>query len=270
MSVQTAAAAAEPPPAAAEPPAFKLLHRNIILQDRRRQEPINPAALVRGDVAQLSDGRIMARWSGGSFPWSEDHDVSRPLTQPGSTAEERIDAELSRAGDTGYGHLELTESDIVAEVRKFRATFPELAQAIGVDEPDPPSSSWLFAPGKIRIPMTRSGEPPPDWRSYLERHLAGDWGLDGAFLGDPLSLDQVWTIDHQLPAVQNRMAIDRRTGVVRSRHELPPEQQAQARGRDKVWKLLKRTIGLAIVTSLDSHRTVVSYEPIDPPPVWNR
>jgi hypothetical protein len=214
--------------AALAEPTVTIMHRDVILSNRRDKEPLS--SVQRGDVA-LVDGRLIARamcWtSAGPMAayrfWDENENVARTPRLAALDWETLVNERLnSTAGAWGWHTLAPVEQ---SELDRFTIAWPSVANFLGVrPEQDRPK---LFDVGPVQYPRFATKKPseygfPPDvLRNWVfNRHQAGDFGSIGEFGEIELTAPVAWTLWLQDQAVRNSAAIVSKAGGVISRFEL--------------------------------------------------
>jgi hypothetical protein len=178
-------------------------------------------------LADLSDGRRVARKT---LPgqhgnpilvyWLIDHPGKGPVALNSSKDElhdlhEALDRFRSNPRN-GTGLIAKTPIELEAE--RFCKEYPHIGYKLGLTDV---KAARAFDVGEVwRTGVyDRAVAGDLDFRAYLDRHGAGDFGVNGR-LGDvpPLTEEQVWTIGLQSQAIRNAEAIRSKLGVVRSEY----------------------------------------------------
>lgn len=214
-----------PAPAA---PGFEIVHTNILLTSSADRYSLF------GDVARLSDGRHIARFSyagcdgttlWGYGDWSEDQDVT--ISRYGATDW----AHRLRALATRIDAVPLQPCEKALEYQRMLAQFPVLAQSESVRAEFGAAAvpkTQLFPPGSVNYPLQirgGGGWAPAWWRRYAELHCAGEWGVHSRFVAAQWTPDELWSRGELPMHVQNSIAIATRTGAIVSRFKLEPVDQ---------------------------------------------
>jgi hypothetical protein len=224
----------KPAPEPTEPTgAFQILHRGIVLCDTRQEgtRHANPHGYIyKGDVARLSDGRLMARWAytepGHEMVWyalwaGPRVDPTTVLPQPPRNPRNVIkDTLTSWQGDVNI--LEVTREP--KDRQEFRGRFPTVAEAIGLGPWEPPKGR-RFDPGAVRWKKGRLGHE--EIQRYIDDHCAGHWGLAGQF-ATPFSVwpdEEAFTLHEKPDYIRSSLAVHEGRGVVLSRWILPDALQ---------------------------------------------
>jgi hypothetical protein len=180
------------------------------------------------ELADLSDGRRVARQT---LPgqhgkpvllyWLVDPDPGKAPVALGSYKDETHD--LIEALDRSRSHPKngtglLTKTPLEAEIAKFRAPWPEIANHLGFNEI---KVERLFDVGELWRTMAHDNGVALnlDFRAYLDAHGAGSWGVNGR-LEDvpPLTAEQTWTIGLCSQDLKNTEVIRSGLGVIRSEY----------------------------------------------------
>jgi hypothetical protein len=204
------------------PTPFKLLHKDVLLNDAPRGSQVSSAKLC--DVAQLSSGKRYSRWSErGVFHYQlflEDPRFQATETLSGTDWSKRFGDEIENIRiRSRLRSLEMT--GIMAGIARFRDTFgAALADHLGLERDRPTA---LFDTGSCSVGIDQPhGLLGMDAWTYIDRHASGDFGELGHFDPRPLSEEEQFLVGI-LPTIerQNSAAILTGNGVVRSSFLLP-------------------------------------------------
>jgi hypothetical protein len=228
-------------PDAPTAPQFAIIERGVVLSDRRKakRDPQRYSKPVVGDVARLSDGRLIARFvragSDGTplwqyIPYDPEVDVSTVYLPAPTDWGERL---RSKTEQIRGGHHTLLERNEVLEVQRFRREFPSIAALPGLsgqlEAVVPYQSSRLFEPGSVLYPIATEGVSfnTEWWRHWVELHASGDWGVHGHHVDKRYTDEDLWTRDEMAQNVQNSIACGTRSGACLSRWILGEEAQVR-------------------------------------------
>jgi hypothetical protein len=207
---------------------FKIVKENIILEDHRAGGPWGRKMPVFGSVAQLDDGRLIARYrttsvSGeptwGTRPYDPQEDPTLcSCLPPAIDWVAWIDRNLERP--PGWNVLDLRDDETL-ECERFLAAWPRIAFKLGIGQATPPAT--LFDVGVVQVP--RLAIDPVLFRQLVNAHAStGGHGAYGRHQDTPEPTEsQMWTLDEQSPAIVNLVSIRTRSGVVRSRFRMSAE-----------------------------------------------
>jgi hypothetical protein len=228
---------------------MRILKTGVVLYNPRDKEPM--ARGPAGDVAELADGRLACRWpvrlddgrvafGCRDYQLGEDPTVYRGGNNPRDWSAE-IKAELQRVAGC-YRDLEPRREPVEEERQRVRARYPNVWREMGI-EPPPQPTPTLFPVGRVMVPMPvmlglhpvpckAPGVPSAkaaaliSWHDLVERHAAGDWGLNGQWNdATPIDDDQMFLLAAQPIETQSHAAIRLGSGAVQSRYVLPDDVQ---------------------------------------------
>jgi hypothetical protein len=199
---------------------FILKERNIVLH--RGDPNKNRLGIISGDVAQLADGRLWARWMSPNavlptvreYTEGEDPEkVPRPaMTDPWTWQRERFE-------QFNGGFHKWNRSADPNEKKRFAEQWPEVAAFLGVM---PSEEHWTVELGDVYYPRRFER---PRWAEYADRHAVGNLGLYGEIPHEAVDASAAWIISLQPAPIQARHALDTGRGVIRSRWVLPKAAQ---------------------------------------------
>jgi hypothetical protein len=215
----------EPPRPVPAPRAWRLIHSNIVLSDRR-DKGYNR---IFGDVAELSDGRLVCRYlmfgrDGTPIticsPWSPDDKLEAPRP-PG------IDwgGNIRQTIESGPRHHQLAPPDAL-ELERFKAAWPVLASRLGIEADPGPKKIFEAGPTFYPVASDSVSFNPAWWRSKVDRHCSGDFGAYGVWSAVDLTNDVIWSVFEAGIEAQNIVAIATQSAAVRSRFLLDEQDQA--------------------------------------------
>lgn len=218
-----------------ETPKFEIVYRDILLATANRGQP--NAKTITGDVARLSDGRMVSRVRGVDadgetiFGFDEfnpdpnvrgDHGVM-PYQNAAALNQE---LEILRCGPR-VATLNPTEER--QEFARLKAEYPFLWKRLKLDED---FAQPIFATGEVSYPQLPK---PPftfalDWvRECVDRHASGDFGANGLADTSTLTEEERWLSSSLPRARANVAAAQLRTGVVVSDYLLSDAAQVEWR-----------------------------------------
>lgn len=212
-----------------EPIPFKIVYSNVILARTRIGD--SAPGLVYGDVAQLSDGRLMARVAGkdidGETIYAYEEWAADANARTDFAAAPRRDAQYFGHALTELGYAgTISQTDLRTELTRFGKEYPQLLALLDLEREHPAPK---FDPGICSCP-TRTNAP--FWfdmgrsRHILDQYASGDWGNWG--VGDfSMTEEEAWLTNSLPRARANVVAILRRSGVVKAQYPLQPHLQAQ-------------------------------------------
>jgi len=216
--------------AIADPPAgcFQILHTDVVLAPAGRSD--GAKAAVRGDIARLSNGDLMARrrveaenrstiFAFQRWAWGKE---VTPASFPAPLDWGAMLAHELRQHGLDYTSLPTVLED--AGLAEFRARHPAVAERLAIDPPADPFR--VFSPGRTfwcpRKPLDFD-----TWREHVDEHTSGDFGLNGRYEDVDLTDDFLWTCHERAQAVQNSAAIAQGVGAVISRYPISGALQDQ-------------------------------------------
>ena len=229
-------------PATTTPATFEILDRGITIVPAAPEQ-----RAVVGDVARLSDGRLLARSTEEKFAfcsatgrrrrdgelhtyWSFDFDPKVPrrviATGPPDLAPGMAATMERLAARSPLGIVGATAED--AEFAEFTGKYPRIAALLKIPSGrEPPlRSRHGTMPGVVSSPDRRCGVSP-EWASALVSHISGDYGRIGRHDPTPLTQEEKWLLGLLPRARLNDAAIESGNGSVTSEFVLPNDLQQQ-------------------------------------------
>jgi hypothetical protein len=210
-----------------ERPQFRVIYEGIVLS--RSNVGDKASATVVGSVAQLSDGRLMARVEGkdidGAAIYAYEEWEQDPNRRTDFAAQPRRDASGFRHALEALGRTEmLRPTALRLEIDRFKREYPELTVMLGLERHNPPP---LFDPGQVCAPTNPNAPFLVDLgrsRALLDRFMSCDFGIYGCDISPPTA-EEIW-LDSSLPTPRrNVVALHKRSGLVRGHYELPEHLQ---------------------------------------------
>jgi hypothetical protein len=200
---------------------FAILEDSAILKTETNSSDPDKKRFTCGSVAQLSDGRLMARST-------TSDSAGNPLYHYGDWDDEKKQSDHTDSRDPirdldrtiaafahRFGTHVLDLNPPPSEAERFIIQWPEIGPTIvsklGLKLPKRPV--FLFSPGHVEYP--KAGVDP---REFFERHVTGDHGDQGKCDPTPLSAEEQFLIGLLPIARQNDHAIQSGRGLVRSRY----------------------------------------------------
>jgi hypothetical protein len=221
-----------PEPGPLIPGPFEVLQRGIVIA-----YPHGRGHQLRGDVARLSTGALVCRYSvpaidGGSIPtvdrWHPDDNVQRVQRPRGRdwVAWARSKKQTLAAGEIGP-RPDASPEDLV----RFKALFPSVARRLGIDTT--PLISRVFELGAISV---RGDLGWQFWHDTLDRHsAAADFGTYGKLADCPESTEEtMWVLASSSVVIQNAAAIKLQAGAVQSLYRVGAEHAHMLKRPDQV------------------------------------
>lgn len=205
--------------------SFELLSENTALSSRRSSTDPTKIHHIRGDLARLSDGRLMSRTR--SVDKAGNQLLSYGLYDPDQN---RVEigaapdpvAALDRIAD----HLEQKQGLLTLSHRpepgpedRFIADYGPLGAAIleKLNLAPQVMPTFLFGPGLTRYPNQGIAGGAARVRELFFRHAVGNYG-DSQFNATPLTIEERWCLGMLTAARQSDHAIQTGRGIVRSLH----------------------------------------------------
>jgi hypothetical protein len=230
---------------------FILKERSIVLH---KSDPNKDRSFqISGDVAQLADGRLFARFElpgeGGPVigcrEWNPGEDP-RKVPRPG--VHDDWAWQRQRWESFIGGWMRWNRSGEPDERARFAAAWPTISSFLGVA---PEQEHWEVETGDTYYPRNLS---VPRWRDFIDRHSSGLLGLYGEIPADPVDHSTAWTITLQPPAIRARHALDTGLGVIRSRW-IPADQSPFP--KPEYLTTAKWSIDIVTVYSAAGRRTLI-------------
>ena len=200
---------------------FQLLHESAIVSSS--SNPVDPdkRTHIMGDVARLSDGRIMARTkrfdaAGNTLfsygPW--DADRQQAIVSPAPDPVAVLD-KIADAIERKYGLHVLPHYPQPGAAERFMLDYPglgaEILEKLKLTPPKPPV--FRFDPGQTHYPKAGLA----DAREWFYQHVTTCYGEYGQSDPTPLSLEEQWTLNLLSIARQSDHAVQTGRGIIRSR-----------------------------------------------------
>jgi hypothetical protein len=176
----------------AAPTRFQIVHADVQIAPRNEQDPLHQKA-IHGTVAYLPSRKEYVARSGTALNWS----YWRWLPE-----QYRAGELLASAPD--WRHVLEDREGRLGATHQLHATI----------------TPALFLTGTVLYPRK---PPVVHWRSYLERHARGDYGVNGAYDSEALSEEECWGVGLLDSGRANDAAIQLGTGAVQSKFALDPE-----------------------------------------------